>query len=339
MNYQHVLKFADEIRMAKELNQREFDVTPDKKPQYAVRKGTLNGIYDTTFRKSVDNAVVVDCQNLVAIAKQKAEAPGGALISKEEYPDFRLPYPDMWFEYKAGVSEVSKTPFDRVGVLGRCVEKSPNADQHVVKHLRDDNKCCSLHYDFTLFLKFKGVVIGPTFSICLSVTEQGEIHHGAIINYSDKRCYGEKVLRVENGKHLVNLLYSPDVAKGMTNAICSLALPAFVAVQLMNCKNIIQEEKEPPTTINERHRRDHPPLVKYKILKIERKGTAAQAASADIQNPGIMPYHFCRGHFKRFTAEKPLLGRHVGTYWWEAQARGSKKQGEVIKDYEVATPK
>ena len=48
--------------------------------------------------------------------------------------------------------------------------------------------------------------------------------------------------------------------------------------------------------------------------------------------------HICRGHFKTFTSDAPLLGRFTGTYWWTPQVRGSKSAGTVIKDYRVTAP-
>jgi hypothetical protein len=43
--------------------------------------------------------------------------------------------------------------------------------------------------------------------------------------------------------------------------------------------------------------------------------------------------YLARGHFKTYTPDAPLLGRHVGTYWWEPQVRGRKELGSVVKDY------
>ena len=45
--------------------------------------------------------------------------------------------------------------------------------------------------------------------------------------------------------------------------------------------------------------------------------------------------HRVRGHFKTFTKDRPLLGKHVGTYWWGWQVRGSAKHGTVVSDYEL----
>jgi len=48
--------------------------------------------------------------------------------------------------------------------------------------------------------------------------------------------------------------------------------------------------------------------------------------------------HLVRGHFKSFSADKPLFGRVVGTFWWESSIRGSLAKGRVEKDYEVNPP-
>jgi len=45
--------------------------------------------------------------------------------------------------------------------------------------------------------------------------------------------------------------------------------------------------------------------------------------------------HLCRGHFKQYTADHPLLGRHVGLYVWQPHVRGKNKDGVVMKDYNV----
>ncbi|HET6241541.1 MAG TPA: hypothetical protein VFD99_06080 [Arthrobacter sp.] len=43
--------------------------------------------------------------------------------------------------------------------------------------------------------------------------------------------------------------------------------------------------------------------------------------------------HLARGHFKTFTEDAPLLGKHVGTYWWGWQVRGQGDAGIIEKTY------
>lgn len=40
-----------------------------------------------------------------------------------------------------------------------------------------------------------------------------------------------------------------------------------------------------------------------------------------------------RGRFKTFTEDAPLLGKHMGTYWWGWQVRGQEGSGVMEKTY------
>jgi len=48
--------------------------------------------------------------------------------------------------------------------------------------------------------------------------------------------------------------------------------------------------------------------------------------------------HICRGHFKDYRTEG-LFGKHKGMYWLSDHVRGHPRQGLVLKDYNVSTPK
>lgn len=48
--------------------------------------------------------------------------------------------------------------------------------------------------------------------------------------------------------------------------------------------------------------------------------------------------HIVRGHFKTFNDDAPLMGKFVGTYWWDSQVRGRDKDHVVDKDYSVEIP-
>jgi hypothetical protein len=42
-----------------------------------------------------------------------------------------------------------------------------------------------------------------------------------------------------------------------------------------------------------------------------------------------------RGHFKQYTAERPLFGRFTGLYWWQPHLAGKAKDRVVVKDYRI----
>ena len=48
-----------------------------------------------------------------------------------------------------------------------------------------------------------------------------------------------------------------------------------------------------------------------------------------------MPLHLRRGSFARYTEDAPLFGKYVGTFWRPHTTVGDRKQGEVVKDYQV----
>ena len=57
--------------------------------------------------------------------------------------------------------------------------------------------------------------------------------------------------------------------------------------------------------------------------------------SNEVKNTKDLPLHVVRGHFRKYTEERPLFGRYSGTFWVPAHAKGSKEHGEIAHEYEV----
>lgn len=109
----------------------------------------------------------------------------------------------------------------------------------------------------------------------------------------------------------------------------------FNCIYLLNCVNITTQNNPPPEKLNsKRLKRGKVPLYEYKtlVLKPMGKKQTADAAKGLWDNR----LHVCRGHFKTYTAEKPLFGRIVGRFWWQAAVRGNAAAGVIEKEYEVA---
>lgn len=110
----------------------------------------------------------------------------------------------------------------------------------------------------------------------------------------------------------------------------------YFSMMLLNCKNIGRETVSAPAKLNKKRRRNgNQELFDYYVLNI------AIPSKKQEYREGAIPLshnrvHFCRGHFKEYTAEHPLFGRYTGLYWWQAHVRGQNKDGIVIKDYEVS---
>jgi hypothetical protein len=108
----------------------------------------------------------------------------------------------------------------------------------------------------------------------------------------------------------------------------------------MHCKNVDVEAVTPDQDESRRNKRRRGfPLVRYQVLDVEPIRRILDAAGAQDGPNGLRhALHLCRGHFKVFTDDAPLFGRHTGTYWWAPQVRGRAEEGANINDYRVATP-
>jgi len=109
-------------------------------------------------------------------------------------------------------------------------------------------------------------------------------------------------------------------------------------LMLLNTKNITTIDNPPPAKLNKKRvKNGKQPLFTYKTLRLQlpakrrKKGSGPAKASDNTTR-----LHLCRGHFKTYTSDKPLLGRFTGRYWWQPHARGNKTHGIVMKDYKVS---
>ena len=103
---------------------------------------------------------------------------------------------------------------------------------------------------------------------------------------------------------------------------------------LLNCKNVLRQNNKPSERLNKKRRvQGRQELFSYHVLKLHLSGDR-QSVILGQAGPKKR-IHFCRGHFKQYTAERPLLGKHVGLYFWPAHIRGRNINGVVMKDYIV----
>jgi hypothetical protein len=105
---------------------------------------------------------------------------------------------------------------------------------------------------------------------------------------------------------------------------------------LLNCKNVIESPVHPSKAKQrKRKRKGLRPLVSYKVLKVV-KGKTVSRRIDHSGGGNDKRLHSCRGHYKEYTADKPLFGHTVGRVWCPAHVRGNKELGAVVKSYEVS---
>lgn len=114
-----------------------------------------------------------------------------------------------------------------------------------------------------------------------------------------------------------------------------MAEAVIITNSLLNCRNVVQEEVAPPAAVQRaRARRGKPPLYQYHILKVRPFAPKKlRSATRPMIGPPVA-IHTVRGHFKRYTPDRPLFGRLTGVWWWQPQLAGRAKR-LVEKDYEI----
>jgi hypothetical protein len=131
--------------------------------------------------------------------------------------------------------------------------------------------------------------------------------------------------------------HAPGDEQFVNELVCGpLIGPGLFAISLLHCKNVRVRNVTPPPKLAKKAQKKHGrPLVTYRVLEIDAMRRILDS-EGEAQTKGLRhALHICRGHFKTFTEDAPLFGKHAGTYWWPAQVRGSSAEGIVEKDYRI----
>jgi hypothetical protein len=114
------------------------------------------------------------------------------------------------------------------------------------------------------------------------------------------------------------------------------ARKVVATLSLLNAKNVVQESVTPSLNRAARRRGELPSFT-YHVLKVRPFAAKArrQAGSLSDETASLQAIHWVRGHFKRYTSEHPLLGRHTGTFWFQPHLAGRNPQRRVAKDYDL----
>jgi hypothetical protein len=118
-------------------------------------------------------------------------------------------------------------------------------------------------------------------------------------------------------------------------------VPALLTICFMHCRKQVVVEQRGPLVKNCIIRKKHkvPDLI-YHILIIEPIKRLLEGDDSLTAQPSSLKHrlHLCRGHFIHYTADAPLFGKYVGTYWRDMHLRGREDKGRVDKAYKVKAP-
>lgn len=279
---------------------------------------------DEETRNGLKDCRVFLLQNVLPTVPEK--------IDYSQLPRLAPPFENCWFEWTTNVKKRDDVPEDFSGDLD---ERMLNIMMNMEGDARNGVRLTSLNHNdedgWTLAFQFISrigdkntplkfplayVVKLDTDGMFVGVKEYVEDEIHPIFKSLANDVFRDNILQ----KHIDIVLY---------------------ALGLLNCKNITTIERggQPEGIKRSRHRKW---VHRHYILKIHpmREVTKIEYDKRETEESESedLSFHFCRGHFKIYTAEKPLFGKYVGTFWWDAHARGSIKKGIVTKDYNIYSP-
>lgn len=225
----------------------------------------------------------------------------------------KMPFDSMWVERSApGL------------VIGGEVRKGK---VHIGQYLTKYEDGGESGYLTETFLMSEGKIARRRYSFLVTTDEDGAItRSGPVPKSTDPLAMG-------GDANLASLYASQASTEYLYGQ-----LAVMLTLGLMNCKNVHLVENRPPAKFaGKGKRRKRIPALSFHTIKLPSHGGGGSGRSASGESVNLAK-HKVRGHFKTYTAERPLMGRHVGTYWWGWQVRGNAQNGVVVSDYKVGRP-
>lgn len=120
----------------------------------------------------------------------------------------------------------------------------------------------------------------------------------------------------------------------MAGAMANTAL-LFGVLTFLNCRNVEYMERWPSRAERRRLKREDMLVYKYHTLHLKSNRNVYGQMRNKLASGLPKRFHLRRGHFKTYTDDAPLMGKHTGTFYWESAAVSSKKRGIIDKDYQL----
>lgn len=239
----------------------------------------------------------------------------------------KLPYDIMWLDAKTTKGEQSgeaKALVSREGILAAKIV--PGSDRFIACFILSFFEVKKL---WTLIPMLYFISIGK----CFTPEDRKELQDCTGMDFGElNETSNMKVV-------FLSKQYQPisDEQFKIEHESCAINLQMLNDfLLLLNCKNITAEINSPDLALNKaRRKRGKQELFSYKTLKISLPSDKTNLHENNQQAEEHNRIHFCRGHFKEYTADKPLFGKITGLWWWQPHVRGQNKDGIVMKDYEV----
>lgn len=152
------------------------------------------------------------------------------------------------------------------------------------------------------------------------------VYHNMGLHLHIQRTQGEAAMRqvhALNGEHYMNMLKV-----------------ALLAINFMHCRNVAQEQIQPPTPamLREDRRLNRWPKAPraYHILHINPMREIIAQEQARQGGVSVQrALHIVRGGFRNYEEGRGLFGKWHGRYWVPQHVRGSADMGIIDKGYKI----
>jgi len=142
----------------------------------------------------------------------------------------------------------------------------------------------------------------------------------------------------ENGHGLGHLITGPcsqHLASINRESLTSPIIVLGLGISFCHCKNVAVCETHDGKPSQKHHGARKSAGVKSYVLDIGPMTRVLKSEGQSESSGLVRALHICRGHFATYSEDRPLFGKHSGTFWIPDHVRGNADAGKVEKSYKV----
>lgn len=306
------------------------------------------------LKTSQGDCGIFDIQNVADYIATVNDLPGDNF--QTTFPNIAPPYRRFWMEFRPHFEHLTNIPerdkpervgiffvsYDRewmgkyltplgadVGGLGYAMAQDPNVHWLMFA---------------TIFFQTEGDAVGPFLSFILCADKEGVPYVVPFGEYKNGIPAFPHEPMIRNLDDVLEDEGNPGetTQEFLTALVAEMGQdamqPSLLALSFMHCKGVTTTEMEQPQTRQARRlqeRKGEKPPVRYHVLHIEPMKRILRDEGGAEETGITKALHICRGHFAKYTSERPLFGKFVGTVWREAHIRGRDADHVVEKTYAI----
>lgn len=248
-----------------------------------------------------------------------------AMDIERTFGHLRLPFPKVWIEWENRREGPEETVLDHWWMGAACLQGGE-----------------SLEFFLELFgadlSKWEGEIPTPPGAHRLT-DNSWQMFFFLMVNGTPTLLPMTLVVNVDDsgmfsGISTNNHAAAPGTSDGAkVSTAVDLGFDALATIGFLNCQNVTTEEVDRSANVRRRRpSRNKASSLNYNTIQLP---GISSGDGTPGNKTGTMAHHMARGHFKTFTEEAPLFGKHTGTYWWGWQVRGDRNNGITVSDYQI----